>query len=78
MSIDLPANEATAHLSPAEARSELARTLYSWGVGRAAGSELTGVDFLAFQLTPTEWGTSTVTVQMPCADLDALKSLFPQ
>ena len=79
MTIELPDLEGLAHLSPGEARLELACALYSRDrVGKVSGAELAGVDFFSFQRALAERGMPTATDPMLSADLDALKFLFPQ
>jgi predicted HTH domain antitoxin len=79
MTIELPDIEATAGLSPAEARLELACALYARGrIGKVAGAELAGVDFFTFQRALGERGIPVFTETMLAEDLESLKSLFPQ
>ena len=79
MILELPDNEATANLSPGEARLELACALYARGrFGKVAGGELAGVDFFTFQRALGERGISTTTDPMLSDDIQSLNSLFPQ
>lgn len=79
MMIELPDLQATAGLSPAEARLELACALYARGrIGKVAGAELAGVDFFTFQRALGERGLPAFTEPMLTADLESLKSLFPR
>jgi predicted HTH domain antitoxin len=79
MKLELPDTEATANLSPSEARLELACALNARGrVGKVAGTELTGVDFFAFQRALGERGIATVTEPMLSEDIQSLQSLFPK
>lgn len=79
MILELPDSEATANLSPNEARLELACALCARGrVGKVAGAELAGVDFFSFQRALGERGISTVTEPMLSEDLESLNSLFPK
>ncbi len=79
MTIELPDLEATAGMSPAEVRLELACALYGRGrVGKVAGAELAGVDFFSFQKALGERGLLDVTESMLAADLASLNAIFPK
>ncbi|MBI5772014.1 MAG: UPF0175 family protein [Verrucomicrobia bacterium] len=78
MTIELPDTPATRELTPEIARLELACALYARGkIGKAAGAELAGVDFFAFQHALGERGIETYTDEMLDEDLIALSRLFP-
>ena len=79
MTIELPDLEATAGLSPAEARLELACALHARGrLGKVAGAELAGVDFFAFQRALAERAIASSDEPMLARDLESLKTLFPR
>ena len=77
MNLSLPDVPATARMTEAELRLELACALYAQGkVTKVSGAELAGVDFFSFQKTLGERGISTYTVEDLHGELGAMDRLF--
>ncbi len=78
MTLTLPDIPDTANLAPAELRLELACGLYARGrIGKAAATELAGVDFFTFQRSLEERGIPVYTEEMLANDVHSLRELFP-
>jgi len=73
---DLPVNE---RLTPEEVRLELACALYARGrIGKIAATEMSGVDFFAFQRALGERGVPLYSQQMLASDIQSLNESFPK
>ncbi len=77
MNLTLPDVPATARMTEAELRLELACALYAQSkVTKVSGAELAGVDFFSFQKALGERGISTYTVEDLHGELEAMDRLF--
>lgn len=77
MNLSLPDLPATARMTEAELRLELACALYAQGkVTKMSGAELAGVDFFSFQKALGQRGISTYTVEDLHAELEAMDRIF--
>ena len=79
MTITLPDVTAAPHLAPDEVRLEPGCALRARRpLGKAAATELAGVDFVTFQRALEERGIPLYTEQMLADDHQSLRTLFPE
>jgi predicted HTH domain antitoxin len=77
--IELPDVPPGERLTTEEIRLELACALYARGrIGKVTATEMSGVDFFAFQRALSERGVPLYTQQMLTSDLLSLNETFPK
>lgn len=79
MTIELPDIPADGRLTAEEIRLELACALYARGrIGKVVATEMSGVDFFAFQRALSERRVPLYTQQMLTSDIQSLNESFPK